>query len=154
MSFNQYLWFVSRQTYCAYGENYVVEVAQGGRDYANPDMLVEKYPGEGEEYHDPREAAKNAIEIAKRWRADDPDKIITVRVGFTSGMTLPFDEGTDEQTSAWGEQTFTAMPKCPNCGKLMGTDRWTPTDFHVPPEEGCCSERCANEHFAFEEEEV
>ena len=68
------MYFVSRQCYWGVepDEQNVVEIASGGRDYSNPDMLVEKYAGEGQEYSDPREALEVALSIAKQWKQDKP----------------------------------------------------------------------------------
>lgn len=140
-------WFVSRQSYASMGEDaLVVEIAGGGLDYSNPGMLVTKFSGEGEEYTDPREAAKAAIEIAQAWRKAS-GKEITVRYGHTGGNTMPFDEATDEEVTAWAEERYENLPKCPECGDVMGEDRWKPTDMHVD-DEACCSESCADKRFA------
>jgi len=137
-------WFVSRQSYWGEESPYAVEIAYGGLDYANPDMLCTKYHGEGEEYTDPREAATTAVEIAQAWRKDCPDKDITVRVGFTHGFTMPFDEDTDEAAIAWGEKKYELLPKCPHCGEVM-EERWTRA--LCDDEDACCSENCANMYF-------
>ncbi len=88
-------WFVSRQDY--YGEDdetrYCVEIAAGGIDYSNPDMLCEKYrdAGEGDEFRDPREAVQAALAVAKAWAADRPDLVINVAHGDTMGGFMPFE---------------------------------------------------------------
>jgi len=79
---------VTRQSYWPEGQ-LAVEVAGGGLDYCNPDALVGKYPGEFEEFLDPREAVKTAIEICREWRADLKGKRQgwpTVRVGLHPGV--------------------------------------------------------------------
>lgn len=87
-------WFVRRQMYWPDGQ-LCVEIAAGGLDYSNPDMLVEKYQGagEGQEYEDPEEAAEAAIEIHKLWSRDCPDEEIHIAHGFTGGLfkTLNYD---------------------------------------------------------------
>lgn len=139
-------WFVSRQDYWGEENPLAVEIAAGGLDYANADMLTVAYQflGEGREYDDPREAAVAAVAVAEAWRRDSGRAAdeITVRVGYTGGMSMPFDEGTDDEALAWAERTHAGLPKCPHCGDLMGTQRWVPCDFPVDDDEACCSESC------------
>ena len=142
-------YFVSRQMY--YGEHpsqgTVVEIADGGRDYANPDMLVEKWPrlGEGREYDDPREAVAVAIAICNAWRANG-ERRAKVAYGHTGGNTLPFEPCTYRDARAWAEARWEAAPKCAQCGGLLpdACKRWCPmyADFRDETE-ACCSERCA-----------
>jgi hypothetical protein len=139
-------WFVSRQDYWGEENPLAVEIAAGGVEYANADMLVDAYAalGEGREYDDPREAAAAAIAVAEAWRRDTGRSAeeITVRVGYTGGMTMPFEEGTDADAREWAERTYAELPKCPHCGELMGNERWVPTDFPVDDDEACCSQFC------------
>jgi len=107
---------VTRQHYWADGQ-YVVEVAYGGLEYANPDALVPKYEGEMKEYRDPRKAVEVAIAICKAWRKDGCRKA-KVAVGSTSGYTMPFEGGTFSQARKWAEEEYKALPKCPVCGKI------------------------------------
>ena len=83
-------YFVSRQCYWGVEDPYVVEVASGGLDYANPDMLGVKYKrlGEGKEYLDPREAVQAAIAISRAWTETDGAPL-PVAYGATGGMTMP-----------------------------------------------------------------
>ena len=85
------LWFVSRQRYLDGEHRRIVEIALGGRDYSNPDMLVPQFHDEGREYEDPREAVKAAISVCEQWRkarpADDPH----VAHGATAGFTMYFE---------------------------------------------------------------
>lgn len=78
----------------------VVEVSLGGIDYTNPDALVEKYPGEMEEYHDRVEAAEIAIAICRQWRKDGT-KNAKVAHGATGGMTMPFEPCSFKELRAW-----------------------------------------------------
>lgn len=94
-------WFVSRQCYWGVEEPYVVEIATGGLDYANPDMLVAKYKGEGEEYDDPEEAVEAALEIAQAWKEDQPQLNIQVAAGCTMGFTMPFEPSGEEALREW-----------------------------------------------------
>ena len=98
------MYFVSRQCYWPDGRN-VVEIAEGGLDYANPDMLVSKYPGEGEEYEDPREAVTAALEIAKLWRSDSNEEI-EVAYGNTLGFTMPFEGSEEKDLIEWAEKRY------------------------------------------------
>jgi len=132
-------WFVSRQCYWGVEDPYVVEIAAGGLDYANPDMLCEKYPGEGVEYTDPREAVETALSIAEAWKKDDPNITIGVAAGFTGGNTLPFEPESAKELRAWAERIFKKLPRCTQCGELLSEERYL---------DGCdeptlCSSRCA-----------
>lgn len=147
-------WFVSRQDYWGEENPLAVEIATGGLDYANADMLGVAYArlGEGEEYEDPREAAAAAVGVAVAWRRDTGRSAdeITVRIGFTGGSSMPFEEGTDTEAIAWGAKTYEGLPKCPECGELM-KERWVPTDFAVDDDEACCSQFCCEQrHLASE----
>ena len=95
-------YFVSRQMYWPTGER-VVEIAVGGVEYANPDMLVPWYPGEGVEYETPRKALEAALSIRGAWSRDDGP--CRVEVGCTHGFTMPFEEHpTDEELWRWVEK--------------------------------------------------
>jgi len=142
-------WFVSRQCYWGVEEPYVVEIAGGGLDYANPDMIVEKYPGEGKEYTDPREAVGAALSIAEAWKKDDPDLTIGVACGYTGGNTLPFEPGSAKELKAWAEKVYADLPRCIQCGEVLGEGRF----LDVESEPTLCSERCAEAHHAFEDED-
>ena len=99
------LFFVSRQSYWPDGQ-LTVEIAGGGLDYANPDMLVEEYKhlGEGKEFDDPVEATEAAIEIARAWRRDAPGKCIGVASGYTGGCTIPFEPSTQKDLLKWARK--------------------------------------------------
>jgi hypothetical protein len=138
-------WFVSRQCYWGVDpdEQEVVEIASGGIDYANPDMLVAKYAGEGEEYSDPREAVNAAIVIAEQWKLDKPDYVISIARGCTGGYTMPFESDDVENLKKWAIETYEKLPKCDRCGEILqegSTCRLTDD-----PDYGeFCSENCAN----------
>jgi len=146
-------WVITRQSYSSMGEDALVvevcgtpgETRYSIDNYSNPGALVAKYAGEFETFIDPREAAKTAVEIRKAW-AKDSGKRITIREGFTGGSTCPFDEPAHgngvKDILAWAEETYKDMPKCPECGEIMGKEKWKPTEFYVEDDEACCSERC------------
>lgn len=139
-------WFVSRQSYWGIDapECNVVEIAYGGIDYANADMLCEKYEGEGEEYTDPVEALDAAIRIRDAWTADRPDDAPHIEHGFTGGNTIPFtDEPTDEELRQWAEETKAKLPRCERCGGIISGDPWKINDD--PWDEQFCSESCADD---------
>ena len=137
-------WFVSRQSYCGVEDPNVVEIAGGGLDYSNPDMLVEKYPGEGKEYTDPREAVKVALTIATAWKKDEPDITIGVAYGYTAGYTMPFMPGSEKELKDWAEETYTALPRCIQCEELMGEEEY----LDILDKPTLCSERCAEAYYA------
>lgn len=142
-------WFVSRQCYWSADDPYVVEIAGGGLDYANPDMYSPKYPGEGKEYTDPREAAKVALDIAKRWKLDEPDKDIGVAHGHTGGFTMPFEPAGEAEIQAWAEKAYDRLPKCDMCGGPLPEEIKQWTDVHR--EFRFCSEYCAEKSWEDEE---
>ncbi len=111
-------WYVNRQHYWGVDEDdaYMVEIAQGGSDYSNPDELVNRYPGEGQEYYDPFEAAQAAVAIADAWQHDEPDKTINIAYGYTMGHTMPFSPMTEEQVLEWGRKKRDSLPRCDRCG--------------------------------------
>jgi hypothetical protein len=138
------MYFVSRQCYWGVDtdDQNVVEIASGGLDYANPDMLVEKYAGEGQEYKDPREALEAALSIAKQWKQDKPELVINIAHGFTGGYTMPFEPDSEDQLKAWAQEIYESLKKCDHCGDVMGKEVWHVTD---DPDLGdFCSENCAN----------
>lgn len=134
-------YFVSRQCYWPDGEN-VVEIAMGGLDYSNADMLVSKYAGEGEEYYDPREAVEAALEIAKQWKSDCPDKEIGVASGCTMGYTMPFEPSEEKELKEWAEKQYEGLPKCDRCGDLIEGDGYVLFD---EPDWKFCREYCAEQ---------
>lgn len=135
-------WFVSRQCYWGVEDPNVVEIAGGGLDYANADMLVTKYEGEGEEYTDPREAVEVALAIAETWRKDEPFMTIGVAHGHTGGFTMPFELSEEKELKTWAEKIYAALPKCDHCGELLGDVTYSDEfgDFQF------CREYCAERH--------
>jgi hypothetical protein len=117
----------------------LVEVSCGGIDYTNPDALGAKYAGEFEEFANPIDAVETAIEIARAWRKDS-HKRISIGVGSTHGMTMPFDSGTFADARAWAKELYAKLEKCPHCGEIMQGETWHANDW-----DGLeyCSERCA-----------
>lgn len=149
---NLQLWTVTRQRYWIDGRS-VVEIAEGGIDYTNPDALCAKYDGEFCTYTDPREAVETAISILRSWRADGERKAM-LAIGSTGGCTMPFENCSMADARTWAKQTYAELPRCPECGDLMGNERWSPCDFHVDDDEQCCSERCCEKRFAVCDEEA
>lgn len=136
------LYFVSRQKYWPEGTP-MVEIALGGLDYANPDMLMPKYKnlGEGKEYNDPREAAEAAIQIVRAWRKDG-EKRAMVAHGCTGGMTMPFDPCTIKELQKWADELYEKLPKCDGCGGILPEVR-NRFGHHFSDGYPFCSERCA-----------
>lgn len=141
---------VSRQRYWGVDEENgtVVEVAAGGLDYANPDMLVPRWPklGEGQEYLDPTEAAAAAIRVCDAWR-EAGETLAQVAYGATGGNTMPFDPCTYEELNTWAEQRLESLPKCVRCGDILGKKTYKMQDD--PFEQVFCSDNCAT--IAYEE---
>lgn len=131
------------------GSGFMLEISTGGRDYVNPDMLVEKYEDEGREFCDPREAVKTAFKIRDAWKRDEPDIKIGIGYGCTCGMTLPFDPSTDEELTAWADKEFEDMPACGWCeSTILDPDKAVYLQSY---DEWFCSTYCA-EKYSFDME--
>ena len=156
-------WFVSRQNYWGVESEdaLCVEIAFGGIDYSNADMLAAKYIGEGESYTNPIEAVEVAIKIRDNWNDDlkKSGENVTARVdkGSTGGMGIPFlSERTDEELRAWARETLESLPKCDECGDLLGTETYTHS-LNFDDDRFCssyCAERAYDGHFAESDEEA
>lgn len=139
-------YFVSRQQYwdrCE-GDGTIVEVAIGGIDYANADMVGVKWPhlGEGKEFTDPREAVEAAILVRDEWKKTDPNA--HVAMGATMGFTLTFDWEEDDALRQRAKEMYDKLPKCDECMSLLGDDTYT-HDL-VCDGERFCREYCAEKH--------
>lgn len=118
-------WFVSRQCYWGVeeGEDLVVEIAYGGTDYANPDMLSDPGGiygklGSCKEYSDPREALTAALAVREEWQKQEKDTI-RIEHGYTGGMTMPFMSfPDDEELKKWAADEWEKLPKCDICGEV------------------------------------
>jgi hypothetical protein len=129
---------VSRQYYFYSGE-YIVEIAYPSIDYTGPDMLVERYPEEGE-YSDPREALDAAIAIQKAWQADCPEESIGITFGHFDSIEGEPEEIKNLRTEI--EKFYQELPKCDQCGKLLDENR-TCMLWDDPDMGRYCSEQCA-----------
>jgi len=150
------LYFVSRQSYVFVDEPLVVEIARGGLDYANADMLSDKRGpykslGCGQEYTDPREAIQAAFAIREAWircLSPEADCKPRIEVGYTGGNTLPFEEYPDDEwLKAWAEQEWEQVPKCAHCGEPLPDNKreWWHPGFDDIYEERFCSENCVEQ---------
>lgn len=142
-------YFVSRQQYWGVEEKdcNIVEIASGGLDYANADMLVSKYKhlGEGQEFDDPREAVEAALKIQEQWKKDSPDKEINIAHGFTGGNTIPFEPESSENLKQWADKIYEELPKCGECGNVLGKD----TYYHdYSNDDRYCSRYCAEQNYS------
>jgi len=144
-------YYVSRQSYWGIEpeERYCVEIAEGGLNYANPDMLVSKYV-EGE-YDNTLDAVNAAIEIRDAWQSDEPELNIRIDYGFTGGYTMPFlSQNTDEELLQWANSQIDNMPKCSRCGKPYEENcGWS----HQFSDYEFCSEYCTNKDWDEVDEE-
>jgi len=140
--------FVSRQNYWGMceGDGTIVEVAQGGSDYANPDMLGVRWAhlGEGKEFSDPREAVDAAIAICEEWKKTDPNA--HVAMGSTMGFTMYFEWEEYDSLRQKAEELYQKLPKCDECGGLMGDETFT-HDYALGTDEKFCREYCAEENY-------
>lgn len=139
-------YYVSRQMYWGVDpdESNTVEIAQGGLNYANPDMLVSRYSGEGQEYTNPVEAVEAAIEIAKAWKKDCPKLKINIASGYTGGCTMPFEASTTKKLRAWAKKLYKTLKKCDHCKDLIDGVGYKLTE--CPYDVVFCSEYCADKY--------
>ena len=141
-------YFVSRQCYWGVEpeDRNTVEIASGGRDYANPDMLVAKYAGEGDEYTDPVKAVEAALIIAEQWQKDCPSLQINIAHGFTGGNTMPFEGCDKEELIEWAKKAHEKLPKCDQCSEILEEkSTYSLCDY---PDYKFCSEYCAEQYYA------
>lgn len=146
------MYTVTRQLYYYSGEA-IVEIASGGIDYSGSDALSPKYPGEMQEYSDPREAVEVAIRICNLWRKEKPTKYPRVGHGSTLGMGLEIEASTYKDARAWAAKAWEALEKCTNCGNPMPDNKrefWRANDY-----DGIdyCSEHCADMAIEFDARE-
>jgi len=151
------LYFVSRQAYWPAGE-LVVEIAAGGCEYSNPDMLSDPEViygplGDMLETSDPRKALAAAFRIKEAWEhqlylyAGDEAESVRIEAGFTYGCTMPFEEHpTDAQLREWAEAEWEATPKCP-CGEPLPERGRITLCFPYEDEGPFCSEYCAEKTY-------
>jgi len=122
----------------------IVEVSQGGVDYANPDALCKKWQGEFDEYTGMTAAVEAAIGIAKAWQETTTDQIF-IGVGFTHGMTMEFDaltlnDETFDMLLEKAEKFDADLPRCEHCGDILTGENYG----HEFSDGYCfCSENCA-----------
>lgn len=135
----------------------VVEINQGGLDYANADMLTPTFRnlGEGETFSGMKEAVEAGIAIANKWQetAQNP---IYIAIGNTHGMGLTLDEqevtkDTCEDLLKRAEEYDENLPKCDHCGEILGKDTFTLIDFD---DMKFCSEFCAEECYRQNQEDT
>lgn len=150
-------YFVSRQAYWPTGE-LVVEIAEGGCEYSNPDMLSDPdniYGPLGDmlETQDPREALEAAFRIRDKWNQELRESCADngacrIEAGFTHGMTMPFESyPADEELKKWAQETWEATPKC-DCGEPLPEHPYK-LCFPYEGDEEFCSEYCADEAYDF-----
>ncbi|HEY7415550.1 MAG TPA: hypothetical protein VH593_10185 [Ktedonobacteraceae bacterium] len=144
-------YFVSRQHYWDNGD-YGVEIVRD-LDDASPDMLVAKYPDEGE-YDDPRDAVEAAIKIRDAWQADmvkdgGPDYLAPVVgiYGFTTGhgLVAPEEVPSDKHLRAWAKKEWAAnVRRCDQCGQIITKKR--PVILFGDDSWSFCGQSCADEY--------
>jgi hypothetical protein len=138
---------VTRQCYWPSGEN-VVEIAQGGLDYCNPNALAARYPGEFYEFTSLVEAVETAVSIAEAWKQDTKDPI-GIALGYTHGMTMPF-EGQPANEEAYSDLREKAKkfdegrPRCSVCGELLEEETYS---HEFSDGERFCSDTCADKDY-------
>lgn len=138
-------YYVCRQLYYYTGE-LMVEITEGGLDYAGPDMLVNRYPDEAEAYQHPRQAAQAAIKIQKLWQADEPADTVHICVRSQVGgyFGLEGEPITPADLLAWTHAAWAALPKCQRCGDVMPENGYGNEFTIFDNEYPFCSENCAD----------
>lgn len=147
-------YYVCRQWYYYTGE-LMVEITEGGLDYAGPDHLSEMYPGEGKAYKKPQSAALAAIKIRDRWQKDEPDNKVHICVrsqlaGYFGEEGDPISVG---NLARWARETWANLPKCARCGDVLPEEKWGNVYTVFEGEYPYCSENCAENDYVdmFEE---
>lgn len=142
-------YFVCRQNYWGVDDedSHIVEIAIGGRDYANADMLSPIWVslGEGKEFNDPREAVRAAIDICEEWKKHGRPQA-KVGMGATMGFTAPFDGEEYYDLQQRAERLYEKLPKCAQCGDLLSEKNYTHPD--LMDDEHFCSEVCVEKRVA------
>jgi len=136
-------YFVSRQFYY-YQQINVVEIAYPSIDSSGPDMLIEKYKGEGEEYKNPIEALDVALNIASAWQEDIPDEDIFITFGcmeFGEGEPInPKDLEDIEELKQNIQKHYESLPKCDYCNELIDEKEYFVNPDSEYTEDKFCSE--------------
>lgn len=139
-------YFVSRQFYY-YQQINVVEIACPSIDSSGPDMLIEKYKGEGEEYKNPIEALDVALNIASAWQADNPDEDIFITFGcmeLIEGNPIDFKNHEDiEELKKEVQKHYENLPKCSYCGELIDEK-----EYYVNPDSEYTDDKFCSEFHA------
>jgi len=137
------MYFVSRQFYY-YQQINVVEIAYPSIDSSGPDMLIEKYAGEGEEYKNPIEALEIALNIASNWQVDIPDEDIFITFGcmeFGEGEPInPKDLEALEELKQNIQKHYESLPKCSYCGELIDEKEYYINEDSQWTDDKFCSE--------------
>lgn len=137
-------YFVSRQSYYYSGER-VVEIAEGGLGSAGCDMYVNAYPGEGEEYHDPREAVEAAILIWKQW-VDDSNVPLPSGIAIGFGCIAELEPSLDLiELREYAEAEYDELEKCARCNGLIMDEPYIIHEFG--DDDKYCTEYCAEEAY-------
>lgn len=144
---NRYTFTVTRQHRWSDGLK-IVEVSQGGIDYANPDALAKKWQGEFDEFTGMTAAVEAAIGIAKAWQETTTDQIF-IGVGATHGMTMEFDalslnEKNFDDLLTKAEKFDENLPRCGHCGDILTSRNYR----HEFSDDEFCSEYCAEQNYS------
>jgi hypothetical protein len=115
-------YFVTRQSYWHEEGAYAVELCIApSMDYTSPGMLVSR-PGipDGGEFDDPREAAREALDIALAW--PECEGRVVIASGYGLQMVYPGIDDPDVtfspvQALMWADAEYERLPKCEECGE-------------------------------------
>lgn len=144
-------YYVSRQSNYYDGGKYSVEIA-AQLDVSGPGALVPHYErlGEGDEFDDPREAAKAAVAIAQEW-GDEETQTIPITLAMSGMIYATTEDGmSPQETLDWGEKAYSELPLCEECGHHAGVEEWT--NFETGDTGMFCSEECAELVFGAQRE--
>ena len=112
--------FLSRQR--DFSDNCLyVECAVGGHKKAGADILTTRYPMEGKNYTDPRDAIRLAEEMYRLWEHQYADEQKKLRiVGIETPLIFDFTTKGIAAAKGWADRSFAKMEKCSSCQKPMG----------------------------------
>lgn len=118
-----------------------LEIASGGPKKAGPDVLTIRYPGEGKNLVDPRDAINNAAAIYKLWERDYGDETKRLRVvGEAKPLVYDCTPKGFAAAKLWADKAFANMAKCGSCSKAMGNK--DPYEHEDLTNAVFCNEQC------------
>jgi hypothetical protein len=98
-----------------------VEISCTGSKNAGVDVLTARFPMEGKNYVDPRDAVRLAEDMYRLWDRQYGDETKRLRiVGIETPLYYDFTTKGLDAAKTWADRIFANMTKCASCGKAMG----------------------------------